>query len=112
MAPPGFDLFLSILQAQKPVLIQALLPETAGERFDEGIIRGLSRPGEVQDDAVGLGPQVNLFGDKLRAIVQPDAFRHPILGHRLLESRDHVVTPVAEAYPDKGTNTANVIHYR
>jgi hypothetical protein len=85
VAPPSLDLFLSILQAQKSVLIQAFLPETAVERFDEGVIRGLPRPGKVQDHAMGVGPQVDFLGDKLRAVVQPDALRHPILGHCQVE---------------------------
>jgi hypothetical protein len=112
VAAPSLDLLCSILQTQKPVLIQAFLSKPAVERFDEGIVRGLARPGEVQDDAMGIGSQVNFFGDKLRAVVHPEAFRHPILGHRQVEGRDHIIAPVAEAHPDKGTNTAKVIHYR
>ena len=82
VAVPSLDLLCSILQAQKPVLIQALLSEAAVKRFDEGIIRGLAGAGEVQDYAMSVSPQVNFLGDKLRAVVQPDAFRHPIVGHR------------------------------
>jgi hypothetical protein len=58
-APPSFDLFLNILQAQKPVFIQAFLPQTAGERFDEGVNEGVVRwfpwPGKIHDHAT-LGP--------------------------------------------------------
>ena len=97
MASPSFNFLFSILQAQKPVLVQAFLPKTAIERFDKGIIRGLPRPGEVQDYAMGVSPQVNFLGDKLRAIVHPDAFWHPILGHRQVESRGHIIAPVAES---------------
>src|SRR3974377_1503058 len=109
VAAPSFDLFLSILQAQKPVLVQTLLPKAAVKGFDEGIVRGLPRPGEVQDDAMGVGPQVNFLGDELRAVVYPDALRHPILSHRPVEGGDHVVAFVAETHPDKGTNTAKII---
>ena len=58
VTPPSLDLFCSILQAQKPVLVQTLLPKAAVKGFDEGIVRGLPRPGEVQDDAMGVSPQV------------------------------------------------------
>ncbi len=58
---------------------------------------------------MGVSPQINLFGDKLRAVVHPEALWHPILGHRQVESRDHIIDPVEEAYPDKETNTANVM---
>ncbi len=61
---------------------------------------------------MGLSPQVNFLGDKFRAVVQPDAFRHPILGHRQVEGRDHVVAFIAESYPEKGTHTGHVIDHR
>jgi hypothetical protein len=59
VAPPSLDLFLNILQAQKPVFIQALLLKTAVKGFDEGIIRGLPRPGKIQDHTLDIGPQFN-----------------------------------------------------
>jgi hypothetical protein len=59
---------------------------------------------------MGIGPQVNLFGDELRTIIQLDPLRHPIVGHRPVERRDHIIALVAESCPDKGTNTANP-HY-
>jgi hypothetical protein len=95
VAVPSLDFLFSILQAQKPVLVQTFLPKPAVKRLDEGVVRGLPRPGEVQDYAMGVGPQVNFLGDKLRAIVHPDAFRHPILGHRQVEGCGHIIAPVA-----------------
>jgi hypothetical protein len=52
-AAPSFDFLFSILQAQKPVLVQAFLPKPAVERFDAGIVRGFPRPGKIQDHAMG-----------------------------------------------------------
>ena len=98
VAAPSCDFFCSILQTQKPVLVQTLLPKAAVKGVDEGIIRGLPGPGEVQDDAMGIGPQVKFLGDELRAVVQPDALWHPIMGHRQVESRDHVIAPGAKAH--------------
>jgi hypothetical protein len=86
MASPSLYFLCSILQAQKPMLIQTFLPKPAVERFD--------------------------LGDKLRAVVHPDAFQHPILGHCQVEGRNHIIAFAAESYPDTGTNTAKVIHYR
>jgi hypothetical protein len=78
VAAPSLDLLGSILQAQKPGLIQALLPPPAGERFDAGIVRGFPWPGKVQDFALGLGPQINSPGVKPRAAVHRDARCSPI----------------------------------
>jgi hypothetical protein len=82
------------------VLVQALLAKTAVERFDEGIVRGLARPGEIQDHPMGIGPEVYLLGDELRAIIHPDPLRHPILGHCQVEGRDHIVAFIAEFHPN------------
>jgi hypothetical protein len=57
VAAPGADLLFSILQAQKPVLIQAFLPKTAVKRFDEGVVRGLAWPGKVQNQGAQVPPQ-------------------------------------------------------
>ena len=105
VAAPGFDLFLSILQAQKPVLIQAFLPKPAVERFDEGVVCGLAWPGKIQDHAMSISPQVNFFGDELRAIIHLEALRHPTVDHRQVEGGDHIIALVAESCSDKGTNT-------
>jgi hypothetical protein len=47
MAPPSFDLLFSILQAQKPVIIQAFLPKAAVKGFDEGVVRRFAWPGKI-----------------------------------------------------------------
>jgi hypothetical protein len=73
------------------VLIQALLPKPAVERFNEGVVRGLPRPGKIQDHTVGISPQVKFFGDKLRTVVQLEPFRHPMLGHCQVENCDHIL---------------------
>ena len=51
--------------------VQALGPEPSVEGFDLGVVRGLARPGEVERDALGIGPQVEVSGDELGAVVDP-----------------------------------------
>ena len=45
--PPGFDGFPGILQVQKPVFVEAFVPELAVEGFDEGILNRLAGVDEV-----------------------------------------------------------------
>ena len=45
--------------------VQALGPEAAVEGLDEGIVSRLAGPAEVQGDAMGIGPQVQVPGDEL-----------------------------------------------
>jgi hypothetical protein len=67
VAAPGFDLFLSILQAQKPVFIQALLPETAVDDSMKALSVGFPGREKSRTTPWGLGPQVYFLGDELRA---------------------------------------------
>lgn len=56
--PPVLDLVSSVLKRQEPVDVQALVPERAVKRFDEGIVSGSARPGEIHGDAVLVGPPI------------------------------------------------------
>jgi hypothetical protein len=82
VAAPGFDLFLSILQAQKPVLIQAFLPKAAVERFDKSIVCGLPRPREIQVDAAPTRSTDALLRrkNKRRLIIGLDSIEDPVHG--------------------------------
>ena len=55
--------------------IQALGPELAIEGLDEGIVGRFAGLAEVQHDALLIGPQVEVAGDELRALVDPDGLR-------------------------------------
>ncbi|MBG6203045.1 hypothetical protein IWQ48_004202 [Labrenzia sp. EL_13] len=72
MSSPIPHLFGSVRKAQEPVRIQALGPEPAVEGLNEGVVRRFSRPGEVKRDASSIGPQIEIPGDELRALIDPD----------------------------------------
>lgn len=55
---PSLQLFGRIRKRQEPVGVQTLGPEAAVEGLDEGIVRRLAGPAEVQGDAVGIGAEV------------------------------------------------------
>ena len=56
VSSPGFHLLGSVLRGQEPVLVQALLTEASVERLNEGVVRGLPGPAEVQLHPVQAGP--------------------------------------------------------
>ena len=58
VSSPGFHLLGSVLRGQEPVLVQALLTEASVERLNEGVVRGLPGPAEVQLHPVQAGPLV------------------------------------------------------
>lgn len=49
--------------------VQAFAAQLAVERFDEGIVCGLARAGEVQDHTALVSPQIHVTRDKFTAIV-------------------------------------------
>ena len=71
---PSLQLFGRICKRQEPVSVQTLGPEAAVEGFDEGVVRGLAGAGEVQGDALGEGPQVQVPGS--RSAVQGPGANH------------------------------------
>ncbi len=77
------------------------LAELAVERFDEGVVRRLSRAGEVEGHAMEVGPEVEVAGDELGALVDPDRLREPDFGADPIERRDDVAGAVAEPRIDR-----------
>ncbi len=53
---------------KEPGSIQTLGPERAIERLDEGIVGGLSGPGELHGHAVGISPKINQPADDLAPV--------------------------------------------
>ncbi len=40
--------------------VETFRSEAAVERFDEGVVGGLARPGEVERDTTLVGPQIQI----------------------------------------------------
>lgn len=69
---PFLHLGPGVVKAQEPVGVQALRPELAVERHDEGIVRGLSRPGEVEVDTFLVCPTVKVLARVAIALWRTD----------------------------------------
>lgn len=61
-----------VVEAREPVLVQAFCPELSVEAFDERIVRWRAGPREVQRHALHVRPQVEVSGDELAALIDPD----------------------------------------
>ena len=66
---PGLDDLTRVSQAEEPVLVQALVAESAVETLDVGILIRLARVDEVQPDAAGVGPRIERPADELGPVV-------------------------------------------
>src|SRR4051794_6899323 len=47
-----------VVKAQEPVRVQTFASELAVERFDEAVVRRLSRPREIQHDTLLVSPDI------------------------------------------------------
>ena len=112
VSAPGFHLFLGICRGKEPVFVQALLPEAAVERLDEGVVRGLARPAEVQFYTVQVSPLVQSLRSELRVIVYPDGPGQPVLLHQPLQHLHDLLSADAGRNLYGQTLTSEVIDYR
>jgi len=60
--PPTFELLTCILQREEDLDVQALVPEPAVERLDEGVLDRLARADKVELDAVRVRQDVRGAG--------------------------------------------------
>ena len=72
--------------------VQAFFAEPAVERLNRGIVGRLAPPTEVEDDAVGVHPQVHRRADELRAVVAVDALRQSAFEAQTFERADDIST--------------------
>jgi hypothetical protein len=101
VSTPSLAFLPRLVEAQEPVRVQALSSELSVERLDVGIVRRLSRSGEVERHTADEGPQVQLLADELRAVVDTDRFRKPRVCGRALQRRHDVGAPIVLSNVDR-----------
>ena len=77
VSTPSLQFFPGVVKAEEPMGVKTLGPQTSVESLDEGVVSRFARSGEIQDDVVGIGPQIQIPRDKLRALIDPDRLRIP-----------------------------------
>src|SRR5688572_9144811 len=110
--PKRVDLLLRVLQRREPVHVQTLFPKSSVERFDRGVVRRFAAPTEVEDDSVGIRPQIHGRTDKLGPVVAVDPLRESALESEALERRGNLLAtkPVAEV--DREALTSEEVDHR
>jgi hypothetical protein len=106
---PSFDHSLGLGHRQEPVLLQTLLPKLSVERFDERIIRGLSRTAEVELHAIAGSPPVYGLRQELGTISDSDCFRQSAMDRNPFQNLHEVVTPKSFRDVQRQALTAKVI---
>ena len=67
-----FDKESGLGEGGKPVLVKAVVAESAIEAFNKSVLHGLSRLDVMKGDARRSSPKVKSLAGQLRAIVQSD----------------------------------------
>ncbi len=69
---PIFNNMFGVIERDKPVLLQALLPQPAVEALDKCIVRWLTRSAEFQLHSVAIRPLVHRLRDEFTPVVDLD----------------------------------------
>lgn len=91
--------------------VQALGPELAVERLDEGIVRRLSGPAELDHDAFLVGSEVKFARDELRAPINPDRLGIADLAAYPFKSQNHVLPRQLKRGSTAGENREHVFTF-
>ncbi len=94
--PKRIDLLLRIVDRREPVHVQTLFAESAVERFDRRVVGGLAATTEVQDDPIGVRPQIHRAADELGAIVPSE--------HEVKADKRFSRMGLPQLRPEKGTS--------
>ena len=96
VSAPILQLFAGVRKAHEPVRVQAFRPEFRIERLDEPVVGGLSGPREVRRDIVGIGPEIEVAGDELVAVIDSNGLRIADLGADPLQGLDDILPAIGE----------------
>lgn len=102
VSTPFLHLRARIVKRQEPAGVQALAAQLAVKRLDEGIVRRLSGSAEVERHVIGIGPEVEIAGNELRSLDNPDDLRVADPAADPVQGRHDVLGPIAEARIDDG----------
>ena len=90
--PKRIDLLLRVVDRCEPMYVQAFFTEPPVERFDGGIVGRLAPATEVENDAVGIRPEIHRGTDELRTVVTVDALGQAALKAQSLECCDDITS--------------------
>jgi hypothetical protein len=91
------NFFCANRNGQQRVGVRAFGPELAGERLNEAVGGRLAWPREVKGDVVGIGPEAEVTGDELTAIVHPGRLGVASHPEDAFQGLNDIFAPIGEA---------------
>ena len=92
VSAPGGDQDTSLLQARKPVVIQAFIPEASIEALDERVLRRFASLNQLELNAMLAGPLIECLAGKFRSLVGSNGLGVASEASRLIEDARHVMS--------------------
>lgn len=90
--PPVFNLGSSIVQTDKNMFVEALIPELTVEALNIGILGRLPGLDKVQFDTVRIRPGIHSLADEFRSVVDGDDFGQSPGQHDALQNPSNALT--------------------
>lgn len=90
--------------------VQALGAQFTVKRLDEAVVGWFSGSREVQGDIVGIGPKIEIAGDKFAAVINPDRLRITSPLTDTLQRLNHIFTAIREPRVAGGAVAAGLSH--
>ena len=96
VSTPSLAFSARIVEAHEPVRVEAFPSELAVEGFDERIVGGLAGTREVECHTTVIGPEIQIAGHELGALIHPYSLRVSELTTNPFEHLDDIGTAEGE----------------
>jgi len=87
---PSLDLFAGIVEIEKHLQIQALVPQPSIEAFDEPVLDRLAGTNEIELHAIRVCPVLHVPASELSAVIDSDRFGSASRGDEQIELLRHL----------------------
>ena len=109
--PKRINLLLRVVDRREPMHVQTFFAESSVERLDRRVVRRLAPTTEIENDAVGICPEIHCGADELRAVVAVDPLRQPAFEAQSLERGHNIATTETVAHVDREAFTREQIEH-
>ena len=75
---------------------ETLRSEAPVKGFDERVVGWLAGPGEVERHVMNVGPEIEIAGDELRSLIDPDRAWIACLYTDAIEDLNDILTAITE----------------
>ena len=99
---PDGDLAPLLIEVEEQGLVGPLITHATVEALDEPVLHRLAGPGEVEDDALLIGPQIEIAADELRSLIDSDCLGVADRPAHTFEGYDHILPSITEPRIDGG----------